>query len=91
MSRNENLKPAAARWWSVPMFFAGVGLVCVVTAAVGGHLVLGLAILAATVVFGAALLILGHRSATYREESEHPDERTTAISRGAWAGTVHAN
>jgi hypothetical protein len=86
MSTSESQRSQPVRWWSVPVFFVVVGLVCVVTAAVGGHLALGLVILAVTVVCGLVLVLLGRTSQTYRDITDRPDERSTAINGGAWAG-----
>jgi hypothetical protein len=72
---------------SVPVFFLIIGVVCLVAATVGGRLVLGLVMLGIMAVCSVILILLGRRSETYRSLTEKPDERSTSIVGGAWAGT----
>ncbi|MFD7169134.1 hypothetical protein [Streptomyces violascens] len=72
---------------SIAAFFLGIGVVCLVSAAVGGHLGLGLAMLGGLAVCSLALLLLARRSETYRGLTEEPDERFALIGQRAWAGT----
>ncbi|MFI6686801.1 hypothetical protein [Streptomyces sp. NPDC050485] len=73
--------------WSIPAFFLGIGVVCLVSAAAGGHVGLGLAMLGGMAVCSLALLLLARRSETYRGLTEEPDERFALIGQRAWAGT----
>ncbi|RLU79705.1 hypothetical protein CTZ27_36345 [Streptomyces griseocarneus] len=73
---------------SVPGFFLAVGAACLVAAAAGGHLALGLVTLGILAACGLALLLLGRRSETYQGLTEkEPDERFARIGGLAWAGT----
>jgi hypothetical protein len=72
---------------SIPTFFLGVGVVCLVTAGVGGHIVLGVVMLAVMAASALAVLLLARRSETYRGMTEGTDERFALIGQRAWAGT----
>lgn len=72
---------------SIPAFFLGVGVVCLVAAGVGGHIILGTVMLAVMAASALALLLLGRGSETYRGLTEEPDERFALIGERAWAGT----
>ncbi|MFE3413451.1 hypothetical protein ACFXMT_35635 [Streptomyces mirabilis] len=72
---------------SIPAFFLGIGVVCLVSAATGGHVSLGLVMLGAMAVCSLALLVLARRSETYWGLTEEPDERFALIGQRAWAGT----
>ncbi|MFJ1616320.1 hypothetical protein ACIODT_36795 [Streptomyces sp. NPDC088251] len=72
---------------SMPAFFLGIGVVCLVSAAVGGHLRLGLVMLGVMAVCGLALILLARRSETCRSLTEEPDERFALIGQRARAGT----
>ncbi|MEV5576407.1 hypothetical protein AB0L06_40795 [Spirillospora sp. NPDC052269] len=71
----------------IPAFFLGIGIVCLVAAAVGGHPVLGLVMLAIMAACSITLILLRRRSETFQGLTEEPDERFTLISLRAWAGT----
>jgi len=73
--------------WSIPAFFLGAGVVCLVAAGVGGHIILGLVMLAVMAVSALAVLLLARRSETYRGLTDEPDERFALIGERAWAGT----
>jgi hypothetical protein len=72
---------------SIPAFFLGIGGVCLVSAAVGGHIVLGVVMLAVMVAAALAVLLLARRSETYQGLAEGTDERFAVIGERAWAGT----
>ncbi|WP_406503490.1 hypothetical protein [Streptomyces sp. NBC_00212] len=72
---------------SVPAFFLGIGVVCLVAATVGGRLGLGLVMFGIMAACSLALILLGRRSETYRGLTEEPDERFALIGQRAWAGT----
>jgi cell division protein FtsX len=72
---------------SIPAFFLGIGVVCLASAAVGGHLGLGLVMLGVMAVCSPAMILLARRSETYRGLTEEPDERFALIGQRAWAGT----
>ncbi|MYT32521.1 MULTISPECIES: hypothetical protein [unclassified Streptomyces] len=72
--------------WSVPAFFLGFGFICLVTASVGGHVGIGLVVFGVMAVCSLTLLVLAHRSKSYREAIDHPDERSHSINVRAWAG-----
>ncbi|MEU5050220.1 hypothetical protein [Streptomyces sp. NPDC021096] len=72
--------------WSLPAFFLGFGVVCLVTASVGGHVGIGLVVFGVMAVCGLTLLVLAHRSQSYREAVDHPDERSRSINVRALAG-----
>lgn len=72
---------------STPAFFLGIGVVCLVTAGVGGHIVTGAVLLAVMAASALALLLLARRSETYRCLAEGADERFAVIGEHAWAGT----
>lgn len=72
--------------WSVPAFFLGIGVVCLVTASVGGHVGIGLVVFGVMALCSLTLLVLAHRSEGYREAVAHPDERSHSINLRAWAG-----
>lgn len=72
---------------SVPGFFAGVGVVCLISASVGGHVILGVVMLAVMAATALGALLLARHSETYRGLTEEPDERFARIGGGAWAGT----
>ncbi|WP_241968179.1 hypothetical protein [Streptomyces sp. ICBB 8177] len=78
-------KAAAPR--SIPLFFLGVGIVCLVAATVGGRPGLGLLMLGSAAVCGLALVLLGRRSETYRGVTGETDERFALMGRSAWATT----
>ncbi len=73
---------------SIPAFFFGAGVVCLIAAAVGGQLALGLTMLGAMAGYGLALLLLARRSEAYQGlTAETSDERFALIKHHAWAGT----
>jgi hypothetical protein len=72
---------------SIPAFFLGVGVVCLVAAGVGNHIILGLVMLAVMAASALAVFLLARRSETYRGLTEAPDERFALIGERAWAGT----
>jgi hypothetical protein len=72
---------------SIPNFFLGVGVVCLVAAGVGGHIVEGITVLAVMVACALATKLLARRSETYRGLTQGHDERFALISERAWAGT----
>ncbi|MFE9373029.1 hypothetical protein ACFYM2_25105 [Streptomyces sp. NPDC006711] len=73
---------------AVPGFFLAVGVACLVAAAVGGHLALGLVTLGILAACSLVLALLGRRSETYQGlTKKSPDERFARIVGLAWAGT----
>lgn len=72
---------------SIPAFFLGVGVVCLVAAGVGGHIATGAVLLAVMAASALAVLLLARRSETYRGMTEGTDERFAVIGEHAWAGT----
>ncbi len=72
--------------WSVPAFFLGIGFICLVTAAVGGHAGIGLVVFGVMALCSLTMFGLARRSQGYREAVEHPDERSRLINVHAWAG-----
>ncbi|MGW2471579.1 hypothetical protein [Streptomyces sp. NPDC001665] len=70
----------------MPAFFLGIGLICLVTAAVGGHAGIGLSVFGVMALCSLTMLGLARRSENYRESVEHPDERSRLINAHALAG-----
>ncbi|MFE2375198.1 hypothetical protein [Streptomyces sp. NPDC059398] len=87
MSTGDQRMDRAPAKGSIPAFFLGIGVVCLVTATVGGHLGVGLAVFGVMAVCSLVLVVLRRRSETYRGLTEEPDERFALIGRRAWAGT----
>jgi hypothetical protein len=73
--------------WTVPGFFLGVGIVCLVAAGAGDRIVEGVVILAVMAACALAIVLLARRSETCRGLTREPDERFALISERAWAGT----
>lgn len=73
--------------WTVPAFFLGAGVACVVAAGVGGRLITGLVLLGTMAACSLILILLARRSETYRGLIEGTDERFALIGERAWAGT----
>ncbi|AJT63208.3 hypothetical protein T261_1522 [Streptomyces lydicus] len=73
---------------SVPGFFLVLGVACLVAAAFGGRLALGLVTFGILAACSLALVLLGRRSETYQGLTEkEPDERFARIGGRAWVGT----
>ncbi|MFI0743074.1 hypothetical protein ACH4PU_34125 [Streptomyces sp. NPDC021100] len=85
MTTEQLVEKAAHR--SIPLFFLGAGVVCLVAAAVGGRPGLGLVMLGIMAACGLVLVLLGRRSETYRGVAGESDERFALMGRSAWAAT----
>ncbi|WP_214633100.1 hypothetical protein [Antrihabitans cavernicola] len=72
---------------AIPAFFVGVGVVCLVSAVVGGRPIVGVVMLVIMAACGGALFLLRRRSETYTGLTDEPDERFNAIGQRALAGT----
>ncbi|WP_280892228.1 hypothetical protein [Streptomyces sp. LBL] len=74
--------------WSRKVWKAvgGLGVFCLVTASVGGHVGVGLVVFDVMALCSLTLLVLAHRSEGYREAVAHPDERSHSINLRALAG-----
>lgn len=83
--KGQNMISKSTRW-SIPAFFTGVGAVCLVAAAVGGHVAVGLVVFGVLAVCSLIVILLWSRSETYRNLTEEPDERFASINLRAWAG-----
>jgi len=71
---------------SIAGFFLGVGVACAVAAAVGGHVLLGIVLLAVLAACAAVLFLLIRRSENVRGLTGGTDERFASIGTNAWAG-----
>ncbi|OKH98859.1 hypothetical protein A6A06_24875 [Streptomyces sp. CB02923] len=88
MSMRARQKTGNTAGRSVPGFFLVLGGACLVAAAFGGRLVVGLVAFGILAVCSLALVLLGRRSETYQGVTEkNPDERFARIGGRAWAGT----
>ncbi|AEW98554.1 hypothetical protein [Streptantibioticus cattleyicolor] len=88
MSTRARQTPRDTARRSVPGFFLAVGAACLVAAAVGGRLVVGLVTFGILAACSLALVLLGRRSETYQGLTDkEPDERFARIGGRAWAGT----
>ncbi|MFB7667629.1 hypothetical protein ACFC1R_27490 [Kitasatospora sp. NPDC056138] len=72
---------------SIPLFFLGVGVVCLAAAVVGGRPALGLVMLGVMALCTLALALLSRRSETCRGVTAESDERFALMGRSAWAAT----